>query len=69
MTDDSLSQCVTLGIQASDAFVSQNVDSEQFVRLSVRGEAGYYMLMATATGVSLYDVNASRTVHFAAWDS
>ena len=58
-----------LGTQASDAIVSQNSDSNQFVRLSVSGEAGYYMLMATATGVSLYDVNASRTVHFVGWES
>lgn len=66
---DSLSQCVILGAQASHAIVSQNSDSNQFVRLSVKGEAGYYMLMATATGVSLYDVNAGRTVHFVGWES
>ena len=56
-------------MQASNAIVSQSSDSNQFVRLSVKGEAGYYMLMATATGVSLYDVNASRTVHFVGWES
>ena len=66
---DSLSQCVILGLQASRAIVSQNADYNQFVRLSVKGEAGYYMLMATAAGVSLYDVNASRIVHFVSWES
>lgn len=65
----SLSQCARLGNEASNAIVSQNADSNQLVRLSVKGEAGYYMLMATTTGVSLYDVNASRTVHFVGWDS
>ena len=66
---DSLSRFVTLGQDTSRAVVSQSALSGQLVRVSADGEAGYYMLMATATGVSLYDVNANRIVHFVGWES
>ncbi len=61
---DSLSRAVTIGYDAQSAVAEQQVSSNQAVRLHVRGDMGNYILIASLTGISLYDSDAGRSVWF-----
>ena len=48
---------------------ANNPSQNQLIQIGVKSEMGNYLLMVRDSGISLYDIDSSETVHTINWTS